>query len=133
VCLCEKKDYHKKAQGMIHQLRELLPLVEKAHLIERISEERLSRTTSLSRSYFHSLRHNLLTLVNASEADFLQKLKSAVSLSTLSNAEVEVVEHLKRGAYDQILPTNLAAGVDKIMNFELNEDAAALRGLHNSL
>lgn len=67
VCLCEKKDYHKRPQGMIHQLRELLPLVEKAFLIERSSEERFKKTDKLAHNYFDALRTKLKTLVDVSE------------------------------------------------------------------
>lgn len=46
---------------------------------------------------------------------------------------MEIIEHLKNGAYDMILPKNLADDANSIMNFELSEDMAEVGGLHKNL
>lgn len=83
----------------------------------------------MTHNYFDYLRSKLLAVVDHSQAEFLQRIRHESSSSTLTKAETEVIQHIKNGAYDQILPSNLAHGADKIMSFEFNEDLVEVCGL----
>lgn len=72
--------------------------------------------------YFDHLKENLKIVVEKAEKETLHRIRCNTAPSSLSKADAEVMDNLRHGAFDQILPKNLLDGADKIMSCEIDDN-----------